>query len=145
MDVERNKRSVRRVFEEGFNAGDLDVIDECLAPGAVDRHEFTDEEGDFRGHLKGVITMLRDSLPDLAMSVEDLVAEGDRVATRVRLTGTHTGAPFLGIAASGNRVDVEQFHFVHCDDEGRGVVHWAAVGEEDLVRQLAASTALSPS
>ena len=61
----RNKQTVRRVFEEGFTAGDVAVIDECLAPGAVDRHEFTDEEGDFRGHLKAIITMFRASFPDL--------------------------------------------------------------------------------
>ena len=135
---------MRRVFEEGFTAGHLDVVDECLAPGAVDRHEFTDEEGDFRGHLKANITMFRAAFPDLRMSVEDLVAEDDRVAARVILTGTHTGAPFFGIAASGNRVSVEQFHFVQCNDAGQGVVHWAAVGVEDLMRQLGATAALSP-
>ena len=144
MDTNTNKQTVRRVFEEGFTAGHLDVIDECLAPGAVDRHEFTDEEGDFRGHLKAIITMFRASFPDVQMSVEDLVAEGDRVAARVILTGTHTGEPFLGIAPSGNRVSVEQFHFVQCNDAGQGVVHWAAVGEDDLMRQLGATTALSP-
>ncbi len=83
MDTNANKQTVRRVFEEGFTAGHLDVVDECLAPGAVDRHEFTDEEGDFRGHLKAIITMFRASFPDLPMSVDDLVAEGDRVAARV--------------------------------------------------------------
>ena len=89
MDTNTNKQTVRRVFEEGFTAGRLDVIDECLAPGAVDRHEFTDEEGDFRGHLKAIITMFRASFPDVQMSVEDLVAEGDRRGARS--TGTHTG------------------------------------------------------
>ncbi len=143
MDTNTNKQTVRRVFEEGFTAGHVDVIDECLAPGAVDRHEFTDDEGDFRGHLKAIITMFRASFPDLRMSVEDLVAEDDRVAARVILTGTHTGAPFFGISASGNRVSVEQFHLVQCNDAGQGVVHWAAVGEGDLMRQLGATNALS--
>jgi predicted ester cyclase len=145
MDTDRNKQTVRRVFEEGFTAGHLDVIDECLAPGAVDRHEFTDEEGDFRGHLKANIAMFRASFPDLRMSVQDLVAEGDKVAARVILTGTHTGAPFLGVAASRNSVSVEQFHLVQCNDAGQGIVHWAAVGVDDLMRQLVATTALSSS
>ena len=80
MDSERNKDNVRRIFEEGFTRGHLEVVDDCIAPDAVDRHEFTPDEPDFPSHLKGVMTMLRSALPDLAMTVEDLVAEGDRVA-----------------------------------------------------------------
>src|SRR5262245_46673746 len=96
MDVERNKATARRVVEEGFTAGRLEVIDECLAEDAVDHHDM--EEGEsFRHHLKGVITMLRAGMPDLAMTVEDLIGEGDKVAARVTLTGTHTGAPIMGI------------------------------------------------
>jgi predicted ester cyclase len=124
MDIERNKATVRRVFEEGFGQGRLEVVDDCLAADAVDHHEVPD--ADFRAHLKGVITMLRAGMPDLAMAVEDLIGEGDRVAARVVLTGTHTGAPIAGIEARGNAVLVEQFHIVQCDDEGRGRGHWAA-------------------
>src|SRR5437763_4077790 len=96
VDSERNKATVRRVFVEGFGQGRLDVVDECLAPDAVDHHELADGDDTFRAHLKGVIAMLRAGLPDLVMSVEDLIAEGDRVAARVVLTGTHTGAPIAG-------------------------------------------------
>ena len=135
MDIERNKDSMRRVFEEGFGQGRLDAVDECLAADAVDRHELP-EGGGFRAHLKGVITMLRDAMPDLAMAVEDLIAEGDRVAARVVMTGTHTGEEFFGIPAAGNAVRVEQFHIVQFDDAGRGRVHWAAIGETELVAQL---------
>ena len=97
MDIERNKATVRRVFEEGFGQGRLEVVDECLAPDAVDHHERPDGNETFRSHLSGVIVMLRAGLPDLKMSVQDLIAEGDRVAARVVLTGTHTGAPIAGI------------------------------------------------
>ncbi|MCU1426446.1 MAG: hypothetical protein JWL83_446 [Actinomycetia bacterium] len=138
MDIERNKATLRRVFEEGFSHGRLEVVDECLAPGAVDHHDFTDDAPDFRSHLKGVITMLRTAMPDLTMSVEDLVAEGDRVAARVILTGTHTGDAFFGVPAAGTAVRVEQFHFVQCDDDGRGVTHWANAGEHELMSQIAA-------
>ena len=134
VDIERNKASVRRVFEEGFGQGRLDVVDEGLAADAVDHHEAP--VGDFRNHLKGVIAMLRGAMPDLAMTVEDLIAEGDRVAVRVMMTGTHTGDEFFGISASGNPVRVEQFHIVQCDEDGRGTNHWAAVGENELLNQL---------
>jgi predicted ester cyclase len=139
MDVERNKATVRRVFEEGFNQGRLEVVDLCLAADAVDHHEQAD--GSFRDHLKAVITMLRAGMPDLTMTVEDLIAEGDRVAARVVLTGTHTGAPIAGIEARGHPVRVEQFHFVQCDGEGRGRAHWAAAGIDQLAGQLAGAAA----
>jgi predicted ester cyclase len=138
MDTERNKESVRRVFEQAFSKGDLDVVDACLAPDARDRHDFTAEAPNFRAHLRELIGMFRAALPDLRAEVQDIVAEGDRVAARVVLTGTHTGAPLFGIDPSGNAMEVEQFHFVRCDDAGRGIEHWAAVGEDEMLRQLTA-------
>jgi predicted ester cyclase len=143
MDIERNKATVRRVFEEGFSQGRLEVVDECLTADAVDHHELPEGHGSFPAHLKGVISMMRAGMPDLAMTVEDLVAEGDRVAARVVLTGTHTGAPIAGIEARGHPVRVEQFHFVQCDDDGRGRAHWAAVGIDRLVAQLRDAPATS--
>jgi predicted ester cyclase len=141
MDTEANKRTVRRVFEEAFTRGDLDLVDACLAPDAVDRHPFADDEPDFRTHLKGTIRMLRAALPDLQTTVEDLIAEGDRVAARIHLTGTHTGGPLFGAEPTGGRVAVEQFHFVQCDEEARGIRHWAYVGVDQLQRQLAPTPA----
>jgi predicted ester cyclase len=137
MDVERNKRSVRRVFEEAWNRGRLEVVDECLAAGAVDRHELAPGE-DFRTHLKGIITMLRASMPDLHMQVDDLVGEGDRVAARVTLTGTYTGQPLGEAPPEGQKVRVEQFHIVEFDDDARCIRHWANVNEGELFAQLTA-------
>jgi predicted ester cyclase len=136
--VEVNKRTVRRVFEEAFNEGRLDVVDECVSPRGVDRHPFAADEPDFPTHLKAAITMLRGVLPDLHMSVDDLIGENDRVAARVTLTGTHTGEPFLGIEPTGRAVHVEQFHVVAFGDDGLGLVHWANVGIDQLLSQLTA-------
>jgi predicted ester cyclase len=136
MDLQRNKTSVRRVFEEGFSQGRVAVVDETLAPDAVDRHPFEPGEADFRSHLKGAIGMFRAAIPDLNASVEDIVAEGSTVAARVRMTGTHTGAPLFGIPAAGRAVDIEQFHFIECDAQGRGLRHWANIGEADLRQQI---------
>ena len=135
MDTERNKQNIRRVFEEGFTLGRLEVVDECIAADGIDRHAF-DPGDDFPAHLKGTITMLRSSFPDLEMAVADIVGEGDRVAVRVILSGTHTGEPIFGVPAAGRTVEVEQFHFMQCNEAGQGRVHWANVGLEELVGQL---------
>ncbi|MEP7054824.1 MAG: ester cyclase [Actinomycetota bacterium] len=132
----RNKINVQRVFDEGFSQGRLDVVDEALAPDAVDRHPFEPGEPDFRSHLKAAITMFRAAMPDLRASVEDIVAEGSTVAARVRMTGTHTGAALFGIPAAGRPVDIEQFHFIRSDDEGHGLHHWANVGAAELRSQI---------
>lgn len=137
--LERNKATVRRVFVEGFGQGRLDVVDESLAADAVDRHPFEPGEAGFRDHLKAAITMFRAAMPDMVASVEDIVAEGDAVAVRVRMTGTHTGAPLFGVPAAGRSVDIEQFHVVHCDEQGRGARHWANVGAAELRQQITAA------
>jgi predicted ester cyclase len=136
MDLDRGKANVRSVFEEAFSQGRLEVIDEALAPDAVDRHPFEEGEPDFRTHLKGNVTMLRAAIPDLHASVEDLVAESGTVAVRVRMTGTHSGTPLFGISATGRAVDIEQFHFIAVDEQGRGARHWANVGLDDLRKQI---------
>ena len=137
--LERNKSNVHRVFDEAFSLGRLEVVDEVLAPDAVDRHSFEPGEPDFRSHLKAAITMFRAAMPDLHANVEDIVAEGCTVAARVRMTGTHTGAPLFGIPAAGHPVDIEQFHFILADDQGHGLQHWANVGAADLRSQITLS------
>ena len=138
MDVlQRNKETVRRVFLEGMGKGQLEVVDECLAEDAVDRHPFGPDEPDMRAHLKGAISMLRGAMPDLSVSVEDLVAEGDRVAARVILQGTHTGSPLFGKPATGRTLRVEQFHVIGCNDQGQGVTHQANIGQYEFLAQLA--------
>ena len=135
--LERNKQGTRRVFVEGMGQGRLEVVDELIAPDAVDRHPFEPDEPDMRTHLKGAITMLRGAMPDLAVSVEDLIAEGDKVAARVILTGTHTGGPLFGRPATGRSLRVEQFHVIGCNDNGLGVTHQANIGQYEFMAQLA--------
>lgn len=135
MSVDMAKELARRVWEEGWNQGRLEVVDEALTAEAVDRHEHGQE--DFRGHLKAAIAEFRRGFPDLHAELADIVAEGDRVAMRVVITGTHSG-PFFGNQPSGRQVSIEQFHFVQVNADGRGIRHWANVGLDDLLRQIGA-------
>jgi predicted ester cyclase len=90
-----------RLFNDGMNGGDDTVIDEVL-------HE------DYRNHsflahgrdsMKGVISDFRGAFPDIQITVEERIVDGDRVAQRGHFTGTHTGS-FMGIVASGHKVTV---------------------------------------
>jgi steroid delta-isomerase-like uncharacterized protein len=103
---EENKSIARRVLEEVFSGqGDLEVADELFAPNFVGHDPASPE--DIRGPdgVKQFAGMYRNAFPDVQMSVEDQVAEGDMVVTRWIASGTHQG-DFMGIAPTRNRVTV---------------------------------------
>lgn len=95
--TDTNKRSVSQLFQT-FNQGDLTAIDRLVGP------EYVGAQGD-KGPagFKAVVVGLRTAFPDLHYTVEDVVAEGDRVAVRWRWTGTHA-APFRAFPATGKAV-----------------------------------------
>jgi len=97
-----NKAAVRRFFEEVWNAGDEGAIDRFLAADTVGNDP---EFGTGREAFRAQWTRWRAAFPDIHFAVEDLVAEGDKVVSRWRMTGTQTGA-FMGIPATGRRVSV---------------------------------------
>jgi predicted SnoaL-like aldol condensation-catalyzing enzyme len=82
MSTEENKALARRVLEEMFNKGNLDLADEVFAPDYVDHDPAMPE--DIRGPegFKEYVSIFRTAFPDLHLEIEDQVAEGDKVVTR---------------------------------------------------------------
>ncbi len=105
MSTEENKALTRRVMEEMFNKGNLDVADELLAPDFVDHDPAMPE--DVRGPegFKEYVGAFRSAFSDLHIRIDDQIAEGDKVVTRWTGTGTHDG-DFMGIAPTGNRGEI---------------------------------------
>ena len=104
MSTEENKANARRAFEEVMNKGDLSVANEIIAtdyvghaPGMPD---FKGPEG-FRQYM----TMMRTAFPDIHLTVEDTVAEGDKVVNRYTGRGTHKGE-LMGIAPTGKQITI---------------------------------------
>src|SRR5207237_4390462 len=102
--AEANKALVRRVYEDGLGTGNLALLDEALGEGLVDHSLFPGRETG-RDSFKQRFTLVRTAFPDASMTVEDALAEGDKVVCRWTLRGTHTGA-FASIAPTGRRVPV---------------------------------------
>ena len=103
MSTEDNKAIVRRFLEGIFTRGNPDVVDELAAPDFV-VHDPSSEVGDVDAEgVKGSIAWSHNAFPDLRVTIEDQVAEGDKVATRWTVRGTHRGE-MMGAAATGNRV-----------------------------------------
>ena len=129
---ERNKAQVRRVIEEIYNRGDLAVVDELAASDLVIHASSQDIRG--RDGAKQYVAALRAGFPDLHLTVEDQVAEGDMVVTRWTARGTHTGA-FQGIPAKGKAIRVAGTDIDRIID-GKTVECWAHVDELGLMQQL---------
>jgi predicted ester cyclase len=110
MSAEENKALVRRFTEEVYNRGNLDVADELLAPDFVDHDVFPGEEAGIEGYKRGVAKQ-RASSSDLHFSIEEQIAEGDKVLSRVIGSGTldqkYRGSAPIGLAPTGARITIE--------------------------------------
>ena len=134
MSAEDNKAIARRWYEEVFNAGNLDLIHELFAPNFVD-HDPVNPLPGLEG-VRQVVGMYRGAFPDLHITVEDWVAEGDKVVTRFRAQGTHKG-PLMGIPPTEKQVTVtgiDMLGFEH----GKISEHWGNRDDLGMLQQLGA-------
>ena len=127
-----NKALVRRWFEEVWNQGRADAVDEMLAAGAV-VHGLG---GDMHGpdDFKRFHAAYREAFPDVRIQLEDLIAEGDRVAARWSGTATHQGGG-LGFPATGRRVRLEGM-ILAVVERGRIVEGWNSFDQMGMLQQL---------
>jgi predicted ester cyclase len=125
MSAQENKEKARRMLEEAFGQGKLEVVDEVLDPDFV-CYDPNSESGAVRGAdtIRQEIEWFRNAIPNLTYSVEDQVAEGDKVVTRYTAKGTHQGE-FFGVAPTGKRIEMSG---IQIDRFGEGVRH--ARGDE---------------
>jgi steroid delta-isomerase-like uncharacterized protein len=134
MPVEQDPKSlVCAYYEAAYNDRDPGAIDSYLAPG------FTSAgpggSMDLAGHREALGASLV-ALPDLALTIEEQVAEGNTVVTRWRATGTH-GGPLFGIPATGRAVEATAIH-VHHVEGGRIIDQWEQFDALGVLRQLGA-------
>ncbi len=124
-------------FERMFHQGDLSYIDEVITRASVDHQEAAGT--DVCDHLRHVVTSLRSAFPDLRFEVHEVVADGDLVATRSTMTGTHRGrlplGPLGAIEPQGRRISVAHMHLFRWQD-GRVAEFWHVWDTTGLVRQL---------
>jgi steroid delta-isomerase-like uncharacterized protein len=105
VSAEENKAVSRRVAEEVFNGGNVDLADELYAPDYVLHDPSLPEDLHGPEGIKRYAAMTLGAFPDIRVAVEDQVAEGDKVVSRWTATGTHTG-DLMGIPPTGRRVEI---------------------------------------
>ena len=124
----------RRYFEEVWNRGMVEVLDELLAPDYVNHTPSFGSPPPGPGGLKPIVLAMRRAFPDLHFTIEDVVVTRDALAIRTTMTGTHTGDLF-GIAPTHRRIKVMQIQIERVRG-GRIIEHWRVTDELTLMRQL---------
>jgi steroid delta-isomerase-like uncharacterized protein len=135
MSGEQNKAIVRRVFEGGLNEGEVEAVAALTHPDFID-HDIHVETGVPGGpeDMRQALIAIRRGFPDIQVTIEDIIAEGDKVVVRNTWRGTHHGE-FNGIPATGNRVEITGIVIWRIAD-GLIAERWAVIDTLTLLRQL---------
>ena len=128
-----NKALVRRFVDEVQSGGNIDLIDEVCSPGFVNHSAPPGIPADREG-IKILTAMFRGAFPDSHFTIEDMVAEGDKVVTRKTFHCTHEGE-FMGMPPSGRAVSMGLIDIVRISD-GRVVEHWSVGDSLGMMQQL---------
>ena len=127
---------VRRLIDEAFSQGHLDVCDELIADDIVEHQDYGPGHAAGAAGVKAVVTSLRRAFSDFKLEIEDLVVAGDTVWTRNVATGTNDG-PYMGHPPSGRAFSVYVFDVMRVA-EGRVVEHWGVPDRAGVLVQLGA-------
>lgn len=121
MTKDENKQVVRRTVEECWNTGNADLADELYSSDFVFH---TEGDGEMRSpeSIKQWLSVLRGAIPDLTYEIGALYGDGDRVAMRYNVRGTHEGE-FQGIPATGAKLDLTG-HMVFRLNDGQIAEAW---------------------
>jgi steroid delta-isomerase-like uncharacterized protein len=136
MSAEQYKTMLRRLYDEVMNAGNLAIADEVVAADAIEHEAPPGTPAEGPEVVKQWVGMMRTAFPDFHLEVDDMIVEGDRVAARVTMSGTHQG-DFMGIPPTGKRFSISAIDIVRFA-EGKMVEHWGATDNLGLLQQLGA-------
>jgi steroid delta-isomerase-like uncharacterized protein len=135
MAEAQNKTIARRFNEEVWGTGDQATLEELLDPDFVDHDALPGQEPGREGH-KQLLAAFHSAFPDLNVTTEDIVTEGEKVVSRWTARGTHHGE-LLGIAPTGNGVTIKGIDVLRVA-EGRIVERWSQVNSLEMMQQLGA-------
>jgi steroid delta-isomerase-like uncharacterized protein len=132
---EHNKAAARAEFEV-WSSGELDRLDELVAPDVVHHDPYDPNAAGGLDGLKKTIALNREAFPDIRIKVEDQLAEDDKVTTRWTATMTHEG-DLGGVAASGKCVTLSGITIERFED-GKVVEAWRSMDTLGLLRGIGA-------
>ena len=134
--TEENKALIQRFVEEAFNRGNLDIADEVYASSFASHDPTTPEGPSSPEDVKQFVNLYRRAFPDIHTTVEDLIAEGNKVTYRWTARGTHQGE-IMGVAPTGNQVTITGITIEQIA-EGKIVEEWNNWDVLGVLQQLGA-------
>jgi steroid delta-isomerase-like uncharacterized protein len=135
------KALTRKFIDEVWSQGKLDLLEQLVASECV-THDPAAPGGEIRGldGIKQLVSMYRHAFPDTQFEINDLILEGNKVAARLTVSGTHKGA-LMGIPATGKRVSITGTTITHFRD-GKQVESWASYDQLGMLQQLGAAPSM---
>jgi steroid delta-isomerase-like uncharacterized protein len=127
--------TLQRAYEL-ISAGDVDGFGQLLAEDFVD-HEETPGLAPTKDGVLQFFRMYVAAFPGLRMDPEDIIASGDKVVARVRVTGVHEGE-FMGMPATGKSIDVQAIDIIRFGSDGLAHEHWGVFDVMTMMQQLGA-------
>jgi steroid delta-isomerase-like uncharacterized protein len=132
MGAEQNTAIVSKWVAGGWNGGDLSLVDEFYANYTLHSPGMPDVQG--TEGFKAFVTMYRTACPDIHFTIEDMIAEGDKVAWRATTRGTHRG-DLMGIPPTGRSIEVSS-SIVSRFENGKWAEDWVLIDMLGMLQQL---------
>jgi steroid delta-isomerase-like uncharacterized protein len=130
---EENKAVIRRLYEEVWNQHNPEAADEFVASDVFTRDMVPEHQHGIDG-FKHLVRWMHTAIPDLHYDTEEIIAEGDKVATFVTFSGTHTG-PLRDLDPTGRQVSVEQTHWFRVAN-GKVAETWSVRDDLGMMQQM---------
>ena len=132
MSDEQNEKVFRRLIEQGFSMGNLEVLNDVFAPNFVE-HQDGFVPPNVEG-VKGAIVGLRTAAPDLKLTIEEIITSGEKTWARITARGTHRG-PFMGRPATERVFAITVIDICRFEN-GQVVEHWGVADRLSMLAQL---------
>ena len=124
----------RRLIEEGFNEGNLDVLDELISPDMIEHQDHGPDHPAGAEGMRAVVAGLRGSFSNFHLQIEDIAVAGENVWLRSKGRGTNDGE-IMGRPPTGRSMEIDAFDVVRVVD-GRIVEHWGLPDRAATLQQL---------
>jgi steroid delta-isomerase-like uncharacterized protein len=132
MSTEINKKVILRLFNEGITEKKFEVFDELISEKFI-KHGIPNAPGGISGFRTSIQQFLQ-AFPDIQVSIQQIIAEGEIVATRGFFQGTHQGN-FMGVPATGRKVRVDYMDFWKLSD-GKCTENWVQMDLHGIMQQI---------
>ena len=133
MGIEENKAMTERFYEEVINQGNLELAGQYIVEEAKENEEINESGLE---NLKQFYRGFRAAFPDLKFTIKEMIAEGDKVAVRMIISGTHNGTGnFMGFVPNGGKLKIEGIDIIRFED-GMMVEHWGKADYLGMLEQL---------